>query len=116
MAVNSGTTSIENPQSLRDAGGWAVQVSGRIRAIGGHPKKDTENAAHSFSSSKWDGELGGALRTLADHWEKKSRKLAADCNSLGESCTRTADNYLKTEKENSDSQSAIHQQIKGDFG
>lgn len=100
-----GTTTIEDPPSLKRAGTGALELAGEL-----HSKAEVgENAlfigAQGFFGD-WGGELGTSMLDAKESWVHQTAALVRTCRDLHEQCSTTADNYTKTETANAETMSA----------
>ncbi|MFD8591283.1 type VII secretion target [Streptomyces sp. NPDC059637] len=95
-----GTAQIDDPASLKKAGNNANELAGRLNADGKHAEDDTAHAVKALKGEHWHGALGSTLDAVLDTWSRQTASLVRKCRDIHSKCTATADNYTRTEREN----------------
>ncbi len=101
-----GTTTIEDPASLKKAGTGALELAGKL-----HSDSLADGAlqmgGQGLIGESWGGDLGGAMFDAKERWAQQTAALVRTCRDLHEQCTTTADNYTKTETANAETMDAV---------
>lgn len=106
----AGTTRIDDPASLKQAGHGALELAGSLNSASRYADDTTATAASALKGANWSGSLGNAMSQALDTWHQQSHALVQTCRDIHAKCTATADNYTQTEAANADSMSAVRQQ------
>ncbi|WP_406206286.1 hypothetical protein OG331_40405 [Streptomyces sp. NBC_01017] len=105
----TGFSGVDDPAALNRAGENSNQLASMVHSNGDVGEDGEMMAAvGSLSGDLWGGDLGVALMSTLESWDKQARRLARTCGDIGDKCITTAHNHVRTESANESEMNAVH--------
>ncbi|NBE53615.1 WXG100 family type VII secretion target [Streptomyces boluensis] len=108
----SGLNGVDDPAALNRAGQASTELASMVQR-GGLVGDDGQmmGAVGALAGDLWGGELGAELMKTMESWDRQAAKLRKSCESIGENCTQTANNYTTTESANETEMNSVRNSL-----
>lgn len=103
---------VDDPAALARAGQAADELGSMVKRVG-MVGEDGQilGGVGALAGDLWGGELGAELLKTMESWDRQATKLRKSCESIGERCTQTANNYTTTESANESEMSSVRNSL-----